>query len=129
MTRSSLARTSRNTGLGLLAAVVIGLSPHAAADDALDLSFFKNSKCSATQIYHAMERVAPAEIAQIKSGPIGSRRQKWLMNWLIRTREAVDAGSMIPNFESSSGGQFGDVDWRKIFAPHQDQIAADCPNE
>jgi hypothetical protein len=129
MTRSSLTLASRNAAIGFLAAVAVSVSPNAAADDAIELDFFKNTKCSATQIYHAMERVAPEEIAQIKSGPIGSRRQKWLLNWLIRTREAVDAGSMIPNYESSSGGQFGDVDWRKIFAPRQEAIAADCPNE
>ncbi|EFV11985.1 hypothetical protein [Segniliparus rugosus] len=128
----SHARTRRNASLTLvgLAALAFGSSPSAMADDsAIDLAFFKSTPCSGTQIYHAIERVAPAELAKVRSGPVGSRRQKWLLNWLIRTREAVDAGSVIPDFEDKSGGMFGDLDWRTLFMPYEKEIAADCPNE
>lgn len=129
MSRSSSIRNASLAFAGL-AALALGSSPNASADENdIDLAFFKHTKCSALQIYHAMERVAPDEFAAIKSGPVGSRRQKWLLNWLIRTREAADAGSVIPVYENTAGGQFGDLDWRKRFLPHEKEIAEDCSNE
>ncbi|MGL6234995.1 MAG: tat pathway signal sequence [Segniliparus sp.] len=130
MPRLSSARRSAGLAFAGLAVLTMGSSPNAAADDnAIGLDFFKNTKCSAWQIYHAMERVAPEEIAKIKSGPVGSRRQKWLLNWLIRTREATDAGSVIPAYENSTGGMFGDIDWRTRFLPYEQQISEDCSKE
>ncbi|MGL6236537.1 MAG: tat pathway signal sequence [Segniliparus sp.] len=106
------------------AAALVFSAPAVADADTVDFNIFKDTKCSATQIYHAMEKVAPAEMAKIKSGPVGSRRQKWLLNWLIHSRESVDIDSPT----SKSGGR-SDPDWGTYFAPYARQIAEDCPNE
>ena len=114
-----------------LATLMTLASANAAADesDPSIVTFFQSTQCDGHQIYHALERVAPDALATVRSGPSGSRRQKWLLNWLIRTRAAVDAKLGIPTYEDTAGGMFADKDWRLLFRPYEAQIVADCMNE
>ncbi|MGL6234994.1 MAG: hypothetical protein ACRC20_06585 [Segniliparus sp.] len=120
-----------------------GLAPTAAADpvpattptqdpsnsakhtsQAIDLTFFRKTPCNADQILDAIQKVAPDQWALIKKEPNGSRKQKWVRNWLVMIIGSVGARPGILDVDEIDN-LFGESFWKQI-TPYQDQIAEVC---
>ena len=91
---------------------------------AIDLTFFRNTKCNADQILDAIQKVAPDEWAVIKKEPGGSRKIKWVRNWLIMIIGSVGSRPGILDLDEVSN-LFGERFWQQML-PYQDQIATEC---
>ena len=97
-------------------------APH--ASQSIDLTFFRNTPCNADQILDAIQKVAPDQWALIKKEPNGSRKQKWVRNWLIMIIASVGSRPGILDVDEVDN-LFGERFWQQVL-PYQDQIAAEC---